>query len=314
MTHSVHQRDLKVMGGRAHVVVHGADDSLLDVAERRLRELESLWSRFVETSDVTRANRLAGLPTPAHPDTLAVVARAVLAWRQTEGRFDITTLPALLEAGYTHSVLTHAAAPSIETAESSAPLRTRRRVGLSALIGVDYEAGTLTVPHGGAIDLGGIGKGMAADIVAEELVEAGATGALVNLGGDLAAVGSPVDAPSWHLGIDDPRSPGSHVATLQVASGGLATSGTTIRRWENPDGTTAHHLIDPLTSRPSAHGLRTATVLAADAATAEVYATSAMMLTPPAAVAMLDQCGLAGLVVADDGHVLTTSTFEAFRV
>ena len=304
MSPDIHRRDLKAMGGRAHVVVHGAPASAIDIAEQRLHQLERWWSRFVDDSDITRANREAGSPVAVHPDTLAVVARAQLAWRQTDGRFDVTTLPALLDAGYTHSVLTHTIAPRTPA----------RSIGLSAFVAVDYEAGTLTVPLGGAIDLGGIGKGFAADIVAEELVEAGAAGALVNLGGDLAAVGSPVDAPSWHLGIDDPRAPGTHVATLRIATGGLATSGTTVRRWVTSDGTDAHHLIDPATGRPSTNGVLTATVLAADAATAEVYATSAMMLSPTTAIAMLDRCGLAGLVVADDHTVLTTSSFEAFRV
>jgi len=296
------QREFKVMGCRSFVVVHGGDEGMLDMAEARLRQLESWWSRFLDDSDITRANRSAGLPVVVHEDTLAVVSRAVLAWRQTEGRFDITVLPALLQQGYTHSTTTHAPAPSIPGL----------RVGFSALIAWDYAASTLTVPSNTAIDLGGIGKGMAADIVAEELIEAGATGVVVNVGGDLVVLGTPDDDDSWYVGIEDPRNPPDHVAALRMQRGAMASSGTTVRNWQRPDGTSAHHLIDPVSLRPSDSGAINATVLAADAATAEAFATSAMMLPAPAAIVMLEQMGLAGLAVDTEGVVYTTSTLNGF--
>lgn len=296
------QREFRVMGCRSFVVVHGGEPRLLDVAEARLRQLESWWSRFLDDSDITRANRAAGQPVVVHEDTLAVVARAVMAWRQTEGRFDITMLPALLQHGYTHSTTTHAAAPSVPGV----------RVGLSSMISWDYDASTLTVPANAAIDLGGIGKGMAADIVAEELIEAGATGVVVNVGGDFVVLGTPSDDESWYVGIEDPRNPPAHIAVLRMQCGGMASSGTTIRNWQRADGTTAHHLIDPTSLRPSESGVINATVLAADAATAEAFATAAMMLPGPAAVAMLERAQLAGLAVDADGNVYTTSTLKDF--
>jgi len=277
---------------------------MLDQAEARLRELESWWSRFQPSSDITRANLANGEPVEVHPDTLAVVSRALDAWRQTDGRFDITVLPALLAHGYTHSTVTHAAAPSIPG----------MRVGMSAMVRVDYEASTLTVPVLSAIDLGGIGKGMAADIVAEELVEAGATGALVNVGGDLAVQGVPLNDAAWFLGIEDPRKPPHHVAMLRLQAGGIATSGTTIRRWVTNSGADAHHLIDPEHGTPSTSGVVTATVLAADAATAEAFSTAAMMLPGEEAMAMLERVHLAGLAVDDQGTVFTTTTLKDFTI
>ena len=297
------------MGCRAHLVVHGGNLALIDRAEQRLRELEALWSRFLPDSDVTRANRAAGSPVQVHDDTLAIVRRAIDGWQQTTGRFDITTLPALLEAGYTRSTVDDALAPTVPGS----------RGGACGLLQLDYSNRTLTVPAGSAIDLGGIGKGFAADIVAEELVEAGAVGALVNMGGDIAVQGRPGNDPVWFLGIDDPMhdpAPGDalrHIAIFRLETGGVATSGTTIRRWTRPDGTAAHHVIDPATSAPSNSSVLTATVIASDAATAEVFATSAMMLSGTAAVAMLDGLGLAGLVITDDGHVRRTATLKDYE-
>lgn len=291
------------MGGRAHVIVHGGSHQLLDRAEARLRELESRWSRFRDSSDVTRANRAAGLPVPVHGDTLAVVTRALDGWRQTEGRFDITTLAAQVTFGYTHSAVDRSPAPEVPGA----------RIGLSAKVQIDRESSTLTVPATTAIDLGGIGKGFAADIVAHELLADGASGALVNVGGDLAVRGTPSDDRSWYLGIEDPRRPPHHVALLRLQAGGVATSGTTLRRWNRTDGSSAHHLIDPARGTPSAAGTVTATVLAADAATAEVFATAAMMLPGADAMRMLESVRLAGLAVDRDGHVFETTTLDDFR-
>jgi thiamine biosynthesis lipoprotein len=297
-------REFRVMGCETHVVVHGGDEHLLDLAEARLRELEALWSRFIDTSDVTRANQQAGQPVHVHDDTLAVVSRSLDAWRQTNGRFDITTLPALLHHGYTHSAVDQSIA---------APVVPGRRVGMSAWVQVDYTHRTLTVPATSAIDLGGIGKGFAADIVAEELVEAGALGAVVNVGGDVRVIGRPTEDTSWYLGIEDPRHAPDHLAFIRLEDGGVATSGTTVRNWTTADGTTAHHLIDPVTGHPVADASLSATVLAADAATAESFATAAMMLPAPDAIAMLDAVHLAGLVVDHHGAVHRTRTMQDFE-
>lgn len=302
MTQSV-QREFRVMACASHIVIHGGDEAMLDTAEGRLRELESLWSRFLPDSDITRANRAGGQPTIVHEDTLAVIGRALDAWRQTEGRFDITTLPALLQHGYTHSAIDHTRAPIVAGS----------RVGLSAWVHVDYAARTLTVPATTAIDLGGIGKGFAADIVAEELIEAGATGVIVNVGGDLRVMGSSNDDTSWCLGVEDPNRPPEHLTFLRLEQGGVATSGTTVRRWTTADGSTAHHLIDPSTGRPVQAAALSATVLAADAATAEAFATAAMMLSAADAIAMLDGVRLAGLVVAPDGSAHRTATMRDFE-
>ena len=106
-------RELTVMGGRGHVVVHGGGPGLIGQGLARLRELDSLWSRFLPDSDITRVNRAAGTPVLVRPETIGVVERALDGWRQTAGRFDMTMLPALVQMGYTHSALSAAEAPAV---------------------------------------------------------------------------------------------------------------------------------------------------------------------------------------------------------
>lgn len=297
------QTSFRAMGCAAHVVVHGGRPDMLATAERRIRAYEALWSRFIDTSDITVANRAAGRAVRVHEDTLAVVARAIEGCRQTAGSFDITMLPRLLDQGYTHSVVTKAPAPAVSAT----------RVGASSEIVVDFARSTLTVPVGAALDLGGIGKGFAADVVAEDLVADGALGALVNIGGDLAVCGAPGVGESWYLGIEDPADRPNHLTCLRLGGGGVATSGTTIRKWVAPDGSAAHHIIDPTTSKPSRGGLSIVTVVAGDAATAEIFAKAAMMLDGPRAMAMLSAAGLAGLGVGDDGVVHRSETLASFE-
>ena len=297
------QVSFRAMGCAASVVVHGGRPDMLVTAERRIREFEALWSRFIDDSDITVANRHAGQAVHVHEDTLAVVARAIEGCRQTAGSFDITMLPRLIDQGYTHSVVTKAPAPTVSAT----------RVGTSAEIVVDFARSTLTVPVGAALDLGGIGKGFAADVVAEDLVADGAMGALVNIGGDLAVYGEPGVGESWYLGIEDPLDRPNHLACLRLGAGGVATSGTTLRKWVAPDGSEAHHIIDPTTAEPSRGGLSTVTVIAGDAATAEIFAKAAMMLDGPCAMAMLAAAGLAGLGVGDDGVVHRSETLASFE-
>ena len=136
---------------------------------------------------------------------------------------------------------------------------------------------------------------------------------LVNIGGDISLRGRPSPEPSWYLGIEDPTDRPRHVACIHMGEGGIATSGTTIRRWSRSDGSEAHHIIDPATGQPSAAGLATVTVIAGDAATAEVFSKASMMLDGPAAMAMLANVGLAGLGVDVHGIVHRSSTLATFE-
>lgn len=296
-------RSFGVMSSPAYVQVHGGTEEMADWAVARLQELERLWSRFLPDSDITRANQAAGTAVPVHPDTLAVVARGIEAWRQTGGLFDITMLADLLRMGYTNSIVDNAPAPRVNA----------HRTGTTPEIVVDYAAGTLMVPSGSGIDLGGIGKGMAADIVAEELIEAGATGAVVNVGGDLVVLGTPATDLSWLLGIENPLDPPHHVAHLRVVRGGAATSGTSQRHWTGDDGSHLHHIVHPTRHRSSNTDVVAATVLAADAATAEAFSTAVMMGDRRQGIELVERVGLAALLVCDDGEILRSSTLEDFE-
>jgi thiamine biosynthesis lipoprotein len=100
-------------------------------------------------------------------------------------------------------------------------------------------------------------------------------------------------------------------AVLRLEEGGVATSGTTVRRWVAPDGSPAHHLIDPRTGRPTRTPLVAATVVAGTAAWAEAW-TKAVMVRGDDALDALDDLQLAALAVRTDGHVVVNRTWARF--
>ncbi len=251
----------RAMGTEVHVLVSG-DPWLLVLARHRVADLESRWSRFLPDSEVSRLNRAHGQAMAVSAETVRLVSVAVEGWRRTDGLFDPTVLGDLLRAGYDLSF-------------EHLP-RTRRDEAVSpwgrGAEQIHVGDGQVRLPRGVGFDPGGVGKGLAADIVAAELVAAGAERALVDIGGDLRVAGR---APlgGWTIG----RSDGG---VLRLDAGGVATSGPSRRRWR-VEGQERHHLMDPRTGRSAdIPASRSVTVVAAEAWQAEVLATAAIVAGP----------------------------------
>lgn len=277
-----------VMGTTASITLVGGDAGSLVAAERRLRSLEERWSRFLPTSDVSRLNSGAGRPVAVHDDTGLLVERAVDGWRSTDGRFDPTVLAAVVGAGYVGDLRTSVPCPG----EPGPP-----GVGMAG-VEVDRAAGTVRMPAGCGIDPGGIGKGLAADLVAFDLRRGGASGGCVNIGGDLRLWGQAPHGGRWRVDLGD--------RTVEVAGGGVATSGSSRRRWE-ADGETFHHVIDSSTGRPTASGTTAVTVIAPSGWRAECCSTALMAVAPWSAPGVMFRWSVEGVALGDDGRRYPTA-------
>jgi thiamine biosynthesis lipoprotein len=278
------------MGTTAHVVVVGGPPDAADRARARIAELEAHWSRFRPDSDISRLNTHPGRPVLVSRDTITAISNAIHAWRTTRGRYDPTILTALERAGYDRD---------FDDVAPDDPRTTAAVVPAPGCTGIEIDpvVGAVTLPVGTRLDLGGIGKGLAADLVTTELLAAGADGACVNLGGDLRAEGTPPPgAAGWTVGVAD--APG-HV--LALVHGGVATSSRLRRRWVRA-GRELHHLVDPATGTPARSGLASVTVIASRAAGAEVL-TKVAFLAGPSVGPMLTRAGATGLLIHDDGTV-----------
>jgi thiamine biosynthesis lipoprotein len=163
-------------------------------------------------------------------------------------------------------------------------------------VDVDRTDGRVTLEPGYRLDLGGIAKGWAADRVAARLGSEGA--ALVNAGGDIAAVG----AREWPIAVE---AAGGSV-TLALREGGLATTGRDRRRWTR-NGRSQHHIVDPTTGCPASTDLLAVTVAAESAAEAEVLATSLFLAgSCERALGEADARGVAAVLVKEGGEAFLT--------
>lgn len=255
--------------------------SVLRAAESTVRRLERRWSRFLEDSTLSRLNAAAG-PAVVDDDTYVAVDLAVQAWRWTGGLFDPTVLDAVVAAGYDRSFRPGFARRGI--AEPSP--------GCGGIV-LDPSLRSIRLPDGVRLDLGGLGKGLAADLTVAGLARAGATSALVDVGGDVAVVGEA------DIEVEDPFG-GPHLASFVLVGGGIATSSTQRRRWAD-----GHHLIDPRTGAPTESGVVAATVVAGSAAWAEVLAKVAVVAGVDRAAPLLAGAGATAVLTLDSGELVT---------
>jgi FAD:protein FMN transferase len=237
----------------------------LDAAEAEFHRLEDILSRFRESSELSLLNRERELE--ASPDLARVVELALEARERTDGRFDPTVHDAVVSAGYDRSF---ELVP--RDADGTAPA-----VGCGG--GVRVTGSRIELDPGVHLDLGGIGKGYAADRAAELLEQAGPC--LVNAGGDVAVHGG-----SWPIGVDG-------AVTLELSDGGLATSGRDRRRWRR-SGRDLHHLIDPSNGTSAETDLLRVTAVGADAVEAEVLAKWLFLVGERHALASGITCVLVG--------------------
>ena len=208
-----------------------------------------------------------------------MVELALAARERTGGRFDPTIHDALVGAGYDRT---------FDELESR---HRRRRDAAACGGGVTVTGRRIELEPGVKLDLGGIGKGFAAERVAELLALTGPS--LVSAGGDVAVRGVPTEG-TWAVAVDD-------TLTLGLTRGGLATSGRDRRRWRRA-GVEQHHLIEPSTGRPSETDLVRVTAIGTDAVDAEVLAKELFLGGSEEALAR----DVPAVLVTADGRTLTT--------
>jgi thiamine biosynthesis lipoprotein len=291
--------DVRLIIGRP---LRREDPSAEQAAEQQrdfIEDFASRLSRFRPDSELSRLNADPRSAVPASPLLRDLVRAGLWAADQTGGLVVPTLLEELEAAGYDQSLADREPASLLEALASTQP-RQPARPNPSARwreVEVDEDAGVVRRPPGLRIDSGGVGKGLAADIVAFRL--AGYARYVVDCGGDLAVGGVEALVRPYEVEVEHPLT-GECVHKLRVSSGGVATSGLNVRVWRTAEGY-GHHLIDPATGRPAWTGLIGATALAPSALEAETLTKAALLLGPEGARRVLAEHG--GLVVHDDGDV-----------
>jgi thiamine biosynthesis lipoprotein len=257
-------------------------------------------SRFSIDSELSVLNADPRETVPASALLRVAVNAGLWAAQRSAGIVVPTLLGELERHGYDRS-LDGVEQASLQEALAAAPARRPAGPDPEArwrAVIVNEEEGTITRPPGLLLDTGGIGKGLCADAVALRL--RAYTRFVVDCGGDIAIGGVGAQLAPYAVEIEHPLT-GRSIGSVQGARGGIATSGVNVRIWRRPDGSFAHHLLDPATGDPVWSGLIAATALADSALDAETLSKLALLLGPEGARDVLAEHG--GVIIHDDGEV-----------
>lgn len=222
--------------------------SVLEKAESRISELEEQLSVTDESSEIYRLNHTGSGVVSA--DTSALLEQSLDLCKRTKGALDISIYPVVRAWGFTTDSYE---VPSGET--------------ISALLEhVDYRAiqydaqsKSVSLLDGMEIDLGSVAKGYTSDVLIELLRESGVESALLNLGGNVHALGEKPDGSPWRVAIQDPQSD-VYFGVLEIRDQAVVTSGGYERYFEQ-DGNIYWHIIDPATGYPARSGLLSVTIV-----------------------------------------------------
>jgi len=288
----------RAIGTGVRVVVH---DGSLEAARAAvadvLDEVDRVMSRFRDDSELARLNARSGEEVGVSPLLGDAIAAGLRAARITNGSVDPTVGRAMRLIGYD---LDFRSLP-----QDGAPLEVRfEAVPGWQTVALAADRRRVRVARGVEIDLGSVGKALAADLAAGRALDAtGRGGVLVSLGGDIAVAGTPPDGDWRVLVAEDSEAPADGPGeVVAIRTGAIATSSTTVRRWRRGD-RALHHLIDPRTGAPVESPWRTASVVAATCVDANTAATAAIVLRD-AALGWLGSTGLAARLVSTDGEIV----------
>jgi FAD:protein FMN transferase len=283
------EHTFKAMGGPCRLRLETEDRVLADLAiaaaVQEVQRLEQKYSRFLPGSLTSAINRAAGAETPVAIDaeTSGLLSFANTVWRESEGLFDLTS--GVLRKAWD---FTSGRCPEQSTIDAILPL--------VAWDEVRWDQNSVYLPKAGMeLDFGGCVKEYAADSAAAQLRQHGVMAALVDLAGDMVAVGTPTGSAGWPIGIRHPAAKDRAVAELLLPEGGLASSGD-YERCVVIDGKRFGHILNPHTGWPT-QGLVAVSVLAEQCLVAGSSATIAMLKPAAEALDWLNRLGLPWLAI-----------------
>ena len=291
--------DFQAMGTSFFCILVGADQEICGATFNLANELEAKWSRFIPDSELMLLNNNPDSMHVVSDATLRLVSEMKLGHELTQGLYTANILGELIDLGFAESRVNSA---NVTTWQA----RAHSSADLSDVV-IDLEAESVSVPSGVALDAGGIGKGLAADLMSDYAMQLGAMGVAVFAGGDVAIKGMSVEAAGWRVDISDPNDVTKFIASVELSRGGLATSSP--MGWKIGN---SHHIIDPRTLKSSNSNVIQATVIAQNASQAEVLAKMCVILQASEGLARINELGVAALLVDEENQVHTSENWKTY--
>jgi len=283
------------------VVAYGrtmlAFDKDMIAVKKRVAELEALFDRLSDVSELNRLNHDAAVaPFRMSAEMGRIMALSRKWYRDSDGAFDPSIGP-LVDLWKSAAKLGHL--PSEHVISSA-----RNRVGLDKISQVGADA-IFFSRDGMGLDFGAIAKGLIDDEAAKVLQSRRVARGVVDAGGNALAFGE----GRFSFGIQDPTASrrGQLMAKVDVPAGAVITSGN-YERYVEINGERYSHIIDPRTGRPAENGLISATVIGGNGADADALATAIMVLGREKGIELLKRLGNFEAVLVEK----TPQGFEAW--
>lgn len=277
-------------------------EELLDAAFDELYKLENTLSINKTGTLIDQINENAGIaPVKVDEDTFKLIEKGLSYSELTHSAFDITIGPIvkLWNIGFPE-----ARVPSQAEIDEKLTLVNYKWVQMDPANDTIYLE-----KKGMLLDLGGIGKGYAADAVAQLLRESGAQHAIINLGGNVYTLGNKPGDQLWTIGVQDPFNPrGNTIGTLKVENKSIVTSGIYERYLETADGKKYHHILDPATGYPYANEIAGVTIISDTSTDGDALSTAAFAMGIQDGLAFIESLeGIDAIFVTTDHKVYITS-------
>lgn len=267
------------------------DSQLAEECFDLCQSYENMLSRTIEGSDIWNINHSNGTPVTVSQETYALIEEALFYCELSEGKIDITVAPLMNLWNFTDAIK-----------EQTPP--TQEEID-ALLTHVDYrlielENNTVTLKDPkAAIDLGFIAKGYISDRIKEYLISQGVESALINLGGNVCAIGNKPDGTAYTIGIQEPFAPsGTTLDTIKITNTSVVTSGT-YERYFTYNNTIYHHILDATTGYPSNGPLTSVTIICPSSLQADALSTTCFVLGKDKALEYINSLNGAECILID---------------
>lgn len=297
------KRSQMLMGTVVFVTAVGTDESTAHQAAKagleEIRRLEEMLSTWIPTSELSQVNDAAGREmVQVSQETFEVLERSLDMGKLTNGGFNIAVGPAVKE----WNASGEGQVPPREDLEALRP-----QIDLSQ-IQLDKKKRTVWLPRPGMqIDVGGIGKGYAADLAVRVMQGSGATAGVVALSGDIKTFGRMPDDQRFVFGIQHPRKEqGEILGRIELENEAVSTAGD-YQRYFMKDGIRYHHILDPATLQP-ARECQSVTIIAKEGVVADGLDTGIFVMGPEKGMTLIESLpDVEGIIVGQDGKILVSS-------
>ena len=282
-------------------IFDSVDEDVLKGCEKLCKKYDSMFSNKIEDSEISRINSAGGNPVEVSKETIKLIKKGIYYSEMSDGVFDITIAPV----------------SNLWDFKAETPLVPSPEAIAEAVSHVNYEniiirdnTVKLTDPHAG-IDLGAIAKGYIADRIKDYLEEEGVRHAMINLGGNVLAMGSKLDGSDYNIGIQKPfDETGEPITSVKISDKSVVTSGI-YQRYFKADGKIYHHILDPNTGYPCENNLYSVTILTDSSLTADALSTTCFLLGYDRGMKLINQLdNVDAVFITNDNQIHYSKNFQ----